>query len=44
MTQRRPHPHFRDNGTLNWHTSWKDAFAAARAERKRIFIEFGREL
>ena len=44
MSARQPHPHFNDRGTLDWKTSWKDAFAAAQAGRKRIFIEFGREL
>lgn len=39
-----PHPHFDDGGTLHWYTSWDEAVAAARAEGKRIFIEFGREL
>jgi hypothetical protein len=44
MTTKTPHPHFRDNGTLDWKTSWKDALATAQAENKHIFIEFGREL
>ena len=39
-----PHPHFDDHGTLDWHTSWADASAKARADAKRLFIEFGREL
>lgn len=38
-----PHPHFDDAGTLTWHTRWADAFAAARAENKHVFIEMGRE-
>lgn len=38
------HPHFDDRGTLAWHSSWTDAWAAARAARKPIFIEIGREL
>jgi hypothetical protein len=37
------HPHFDDRGTLAWHTHWKDALAAARAGKKKIFIELGRE-
>lgn len=41
--QRRPHPHFDDHGTLDWHTSWKSALAAAQAGNKRLFVEFGRE-
>ena len=40
----KKHPHFDDRGTMSWHTRWKDALAAARAEQKAIFIEFGREL
>lgn len=44
MTQpQRPHPHFDDRGTLNWHVRWKDALAQARAEDKLVFVEFGRE-
>ena len=42
-TPRRPHPHFDDRGTLDWHTSWSEAILAARAEKKLLFIEFGRE-
>ncbi|MGB0331401.1 MAG: hypothetical protein ACPGPE_06240 [Planctomycetota bacterium] len=38
------HPHFDDRGTLNWYTSMAEAKAAAAAESKKIFIEFGREL
>ena len=43
-TTRRKHPHFDDRGTLDWHTSFADAQAAARREGKRIFVEIGREL
>lgn len=43
MHSRRPHPHFDDKGTLDWHTRWSEALAAARASSKPIFIEFGRE-
>jgi thioredoxin-related protein len=39
-----PHPHFDDRGTLRWHTRWAGALAQAQAERKKLFIEFGREL
>ena len=38
------HPHFDDRGTLTWYTSIADAKAAAAAEGKKIFVEFGREL
>ena len=44
MADERPHPHFDDGGTLHWHTRLAEAQAQARAEGKRIFIEFGREL
>ncbi len=44
MTEKRPHPHFDDHGTLDWHTSWSEALARAKAEGKRVFVEFGREL
>lgn len=41
--KKQKHPHFDDRGTLSWHTRWKDAQAAARAQKKKIFVEFGRE-
>jgi hypothetical protein len=44
MTERIAHPHFDDQGTLDWHTSIADAQAQAKREGKLIFIEFGREL
>ena len=44
MTEPRPHPHFDDQGTLEWYTTFDEAKAAARAQGKRIFIELGREL
>jgi len=37
------HPHFDDRGTLDWHTDYAKALAAARAANKIVFIEFGRE-
>ncbi len=40
----KPHPHFDDRGTLDWHTRFDDALAAARAQGKLVFIEMGREL
>lgn len=40
----RAHPHFDDGGTLDWHTSYADALAQAKAEDKIVFIEMGREL
>lgn len=38
------HPHFDDKGTLDWHTSYAAALAAARAAGKGVFIEMGREM
>lgn len=43
MTEKKRHPHFDDKGTLSWHTRFKDALAAAKAEKKHVFIEMGRE-
>lgn len=43
MSERRPHPHFDDRGTLQWYTRWSDALAAAKRDGKRIFVEMGRE-
>lgn len=44
MTEKTPHPHFDDKGTLHWHTRFADALAQAAAEGKQVFIELGREL
>jgi hypothetical protein len=44
MEAKRKHPHFDDRGTLSWHTRWASALAAAKAEKKAIFVELGREL
>lgn len=44
MTEKTSHPHFNDRGTLHWHTRLDDALAQAKAEGKRVFIEFGRQL
>ena len=43
-TTKRKHPHFDDSGVLDWHSSFGEAQATAKAEGKRIFIELGREL
>ncbi len=43
MTERRKHPHFDDKGTLDWHTHYAEALSKAKAERKHVFIEMGRE-
>jgi len=36
------HPHFNDRGALKWYTSLSEGLAAAKAVRKKVFIEFGR--
>ena len=36
------HPHFHDRGALKWYTSLSEGLAAAKAERKKVFIEYGR--
>ena len=38
------HPHFDDRGTLDWHTSWADALADAKARNRLVLIEMGRRL
>ena len=38
------HPHFDDGNTLNWHTRFEDALATAKSQKKKVFIEMGREL
>lgn len=43
MSARRPHPHFDDQGTLDWHTTLADALASARRDGKKVLIEIGRE-
>lgn len=43
MTTKRPHPHFDDRGTLDWHTGLAAALAEAKREKKHVFIELGRE-
>ncbi|MCE9595979.1 MAG: thioredoxin family protein [Planctomycetes bacterium] len=44
MTSPRPHPHFDDRGTLDWHRNWAEAAETARREKKLVFIDMGREL
>jgi hypothetical protein len=41
---KRKHPHFDDRGTLDWHTTFAEASAAAKSQQKKLFIELGREL
>jgi len=43
-TTHRKHPHFDDRGSLDWHTVFAEAQAAARKDGRRLFIEIGREL
>jgi thioredoxin-related protein len=43
MTDKRPHPHIDDKGTLDWHAELAPALAQAGAEQKLVFIEVGRE-
>jgi hypothetical protein len=43
MTAHRPHPHFDDRGTLDWHTTLAEALETAAAGAKHVFIEIGRE-
>lgn len=43
MPQRSSHPHFDDQGTLQWHTGLEAALDQARREGKHVFIEMGRE-
>jgi hypothetical protein len=43
MVEKKPHPHFDDKATLSWHTRFSDALAQAKAEKKLVFIEMGRE-
>lgn len=44
MSQKSPHPHFDDRGTIAWETQYSTALARAKQENKTIFIEMGREL
>ncbi len=37
------HPHFDDRGAVAWYTTLADALVVARAEKKKVFIEYGRE-
>lgn len=43
MSDRRPHLHFDDKGTLDWHTTLADALASAARDGKKVFIDIGRE-
>lgn len=43
MSTLRPHPHFNDRATLDWHGEWAAALRAAQQEHKLVFVEFGRE-
>ena len=39
----RPHPHFDDRGSLDWHVQLAPALTEAKAAGKHVFIEIGRE-
>ena len=43
MSTLRPHPHFDDRATLDWHHDWRSALRTARERNQLVFIEFGRE-
>jgi len=43
MSENRPHPHFDDKGTLDWHATLAEALATAAREGKKVFIDIGRE-
>ena len=43
MSSPGKHPHFDDKGAVEWFTTLADALAAARAGKKKVFIEYGRE-
>lgn len=43
MSDPRPHPHFDDQGTLDWHATLDEALERARADGKLVFIDIGRE-
>ncbi len=36
------HPQFNDRGAVRWYTSLAEGLAAAKAAKKKVFIEFGR--
>lgn len=38
----RPHPHFDDKGTFDWHTDLAEALELARKDGKRLLIGYGR--
>jgi hypothetical protein len=43
MNAKGKHPHFDDGGAVEWLTTLAEALVVARAEKKRVFIEYGRE-
>lgn len=36
------HPHFNDQGAIDWFTDFKTALQEARRSNKKLFIESGR--
>jgi hypothetical protein len=41
--KRQPHTLYDDHGALDWRPKLEDALALAKARRKLVFIEWGRE-
>ncbi len=44
MSDLHAHPHFDDQGTLDWTTDFDQALAWASAAGKGVLIEFGRAM
>ncbi len=42
-TKRQPHTLYDDHGALDWRKKLDDALRLAKARRKLVFIEYGRE-
>ncbi len=43
MTDKQPHPHFDDQGTLHWFETLEGAVEEAKRSGRMIFMEFGRK-
>ena len=44
MTNLQAHPHFDDQGTLDWTTDLDEGLAKAKASGKGVMIDFGRAM
>ena len=44
MPNLQAHPHFDDQGTLDWTTDLDEGLAKAKASGKGVMIEFGRAM